>query len=66
MARTAKADLEQRWFDCFVGWDRADREAALRVLTTLHRTLPDKPAKKASAVSGEVPSGVNAAHEAGL
>lgn len=40
MARVSKDDLEARFYDVFSGWDKADREAALKVLATLHRHLP--------------------------
>ncbi len=41
-------NLEARWYDEFSKWGRADREAALKVLGTLHRHLPDKPGKTAA------------------
>jgi hypothetical protein len=41
MARTAKTDIESRWYDVFSAWARADREIALRVLTELHKRLPE-------------------------
>ena len=45
--RTSKADMEKRWFDIFSSWDRADRDAALKVLETLNRHLPANPRKGA-------------------
>jgi hypothetical protein len=50
MARRPKIEMEDRWYDVFSGWTQADREAALKVLATLHRHLPDttkdKPAEE--------------------
>ena len=40
MPRRKNSDIEAEWYDCFAKWDHADREAALKVLTTLHRALP--------------------------
>jgi hypothetical protein len=48
MARTAKADIESRWYDVFSAWTRADREIALRVLTELHKRLPEPKKGKAA------------------
>ena len=42
---STKENLESRWYDVFSGWTKADREAALRVLMTLHRHLPEAPTK---------------------
>jgi hypothetical protein len=53
MARTAKVDIESRWYDVFTGWPRADREIALRVLTELHKRLPEP--KKAKGGDAEKP-----------
>lgn len=47
MARTAKADIESRWYDVFTAWPRADREVALRVLAELHKRLPEPKKTKA-------------------
>ena len=47
MARTARADIEVKWYDVFSGWSRADREIALRVLTELHKRLPEPKKTKA-------------------
>ena len=44
---SSNADTESRWYDVFSTWTRSDREAALKVLGTLHRHLPDKPGKTA-------------------
>ena len=55
MARTAKLDIESRWYDCFARWPKADREAALKVLATLHQHLPDAPKKKAEPEQAELP-----------
>ena len=43
MGRPRKVAVEDEWFDCFSRWTKSDREAALKVLGTLHRHLPDKP-----------------------
>jgi len=40
MARTANAQIEKSFYDCFARWGRADRAAALKVLATLHEHLP--------------------------
>ena len=45
MGRPRKVAVEDEWFDCFSRWTKSDREAALKVLGTLHRHLPDKPGK---------------------
>lgn len=42
MARRARRDIEREWYDAFARWSHADRTAALKVLETLHRALPDK------------------------
>jgi hypothetical protein len=55
MARTAKKDIESRWYDVFSAWGKEDRAIALRVLATLHEHLPDDPAKKAGPVQPELP-----------
>jgi hypothetical protein len=49
MARTAKDDIEKRFYDVFSGWTRADREIALRVMTELHKRLPEPKKGKADA-----------------
>ena len=46
MARVSRDDIESRWYDCFSGWTHADREAAMKVLATLHRHLPADPKAK--------------------
>ena len=46
MARVSKDDLEARWYDLFSSWTHADREAAMKVLATLHRHLPADPKAK--------------------
>ena len=48
MARTAKADIESRWYDVFSAWSKEDRAIALKVLTQLHARLPDRTTKKAA------------------
>lgn len=55
MGRRARKDIESQWYDAFASWDRADREAALKVLATLHRALPDKPRAKAEPKQTELP-----------
>ena len=46
MSRVSRGDIESRWYDCFSGWTCADREAAMKVLATLHRHLPADPRAK--------------------
>lgn len=53
MSRLSAETLENRWYDLFSSWDKADREAAMRALAVLHRHLPDKPkAVKPEATGG--------------
>jgi hypothetical protein len=37
MSRRRSKSLESEWFDLFADWPLGDQEAALRVLTELHR-----------------------------
>lgn len=46
MARVAAVDIEKRWYDVWSGWDKADREIAMRVLAQLHPRLSAKPSKR--------------------
>jgi len=55
MARTAKNDIESRWYDVFSAWSKEDRAVALKVLTQLHKRLPDGTTKKAEPVQPELP-----------
>lgn len=45
--RRTREAIERDWYDCFARWNREDRAAALKVLTILHDTLPEKPRAKA-------------------
>lgn len=42
MARRKAEDVERDWYGVFARWDKADREAALKVLAILHRELPER------------------------
>ena len=55
MARTAKKDIESRWYYVFSAWSKEDRAIALKVLTQLHARLPDGTTKKAEPVQPELP-----------
>jgi hypothetical protein len=55
MARTAKKDIESRWYDVFSAWSKEDRAIALKVLTQLHARLPDGATKKTEPVQPELP-----------
>lgn len=55
MAGRTRIEMEDRWYDVFSGWDRADREAALKVITALHRRLPDDPKQKVPKPSDDPP-----------
>jgi hypothetical protein len=54
MARP-KRPIEETWFDEFTKWDEADREAALKVLTHLHRALSRDARRSGKLVSMEPP-----------
>jgi len=47
MARRSRLDIESSFYDVFASWTTADREAALKVLNALHRTLSRKPSVEA-------------------
>jgi hypothetical protein len=58
-----KRDMEATFYDCFSKWTKDDREAALKILQVLHRSLPDKPvatSRPAETLGKEEPAGVGA------
>lgn len=60
MARRSSPNIEQRWYDAFGSWPKADREAALRTLGILHRTLLGK---EESAQDGALPAAADGTGE---